>query len=226
MNTGIGDAVALLAVILNGWGGSGLLAAYEAERRPIGGVNHGWSGRHTGVRIAIMEAYEAYLDAATDAGERASLAVAIAALGNLENEAWGVELAYRYDAPPLIAPILAAEAGATPPVDPCIISRTVWPGMCAPSFILPDGQALFDLLDPSGFTLLCFNPALDSTRMQQTGTPVTRIDLAFDAARDVYNADLALVRPDGQLAWRGDAASAWAVRVAAGGAAAPSSPDG
>ncbi|MHC1558923.1 FAD-dependent monooxygenase [Actinomycetospora sp. C-140] len=38
LNTGIGDAVDLgwkLAAVLRGWGGPGLLASYEAERRPV-----------------------------------------------------------------------------------------------------------------------------------------------------------------------------------------------
>ena len=38
LNTGIGDAVDLgwkLAAVLQGWGGPGLLASYEAERRPL-----------------------------------------------------------------------------------------------------------------------------------------------------------------------------------------------
>ena len=204
MNTGIGDAVALgwiLAATLNGWGGSGLLAAYEAERRPIGGINRGWSGRHTGVRIAIMEAYQAYPNAATDAAERTNLATAIAALGNLENEAWGVEFAYRYDASPLIAPMLAKEGGLPPLDDPAVIPAAAWPGMRAPSFILPDGQALFDLFDPSGFTLLRFNPDIDTSAMQQTGVPVTQIDVVLDTARGVYGADW---RWSGQMAtWRG-----------------------
>lgn len=61
--------------------------------------------------------------------------------------------------------------------------------------------------------------------MQQTGVPVTQIDVVLDTARGVYGADLALVRPDGHLAWRGNAPSAWAVKVAAGAAAESSSPD-
>jgi 2-polyprenyl-6-methoxyphenol hydroxylase-like FAD-dependent oxidoreductase len=39
MNTGIGDAVDLgwkLAAVQQGWGGEGLLASYDAERRPVG----------------------------------------------------------------------------------------------------------------------------------------------------------------------------------------------
>lgn len=224
MNTGIGDAVALgwmLAATLNGWGEPDLLQAYEAERRPIGRINRGWSAAHTGLRLDIMAAYQAHPNAAEDPGVRASLAAAIADLGNLENEAWGVEFAYRYDDSPLIAPAAAADLSAPPPDDPASIPAAAWPGMRAPSFILPDGQALFDLFDPSGFTMLCFNPALDTTVMQQAGAPVKRVDIALEAARDVYGADLALIRPDGHMAWRGGVASASAVRVAAG--AAPSS---
>jgi len=227
MNTGIGDAVALgwtLAATMNGWGGPGLLTAYEAERRPIGGINRGWSGRHTGVRIAIMEAYQAHPNAAGDAAERAKLASAIAVLGNLENEAWGVEFAYRYDASPLIAPMLVEEGGPPPLDDPAVIPAAAWPGMRAPSFILPDDRVLFDLFDPSGFTLLRFNPGIDTSTMQQTGVPVTQIDVVLDTARDVYGADLALIRPDGHLAWRGNAPSVWAVKVAAGAVVGSSSP--
>jgi 2-polyprenyl-6-methoxyphenol hydroxylase-like FAD-dependent oxidoreductase len=219
MNTGIGDAVALgwmLAARLNGWASDGFLDAYEVERRPVGHINRGWSGAHTGVRLEIMAAYQAHPNAAEDAGERASLAAAIAGLGNLENEAWGVEFAYRYDASPLIAPVLANDPGTPPPDDPASIPAGAWPGMRAPSFILPDGQALFDLFDPSGFTLLCFNPELDTAPMQNAGAPVRRVDLAFDPARDVYGADIALIRPDGHLAWRGNAPDARAVSQALG----------
>ena len=46
MNTGVGDAIDLswkLAATLKGWGGSGLLASYEIERRQIGDRNLGAS---------------------------------------------------------------------------------------------------------------------------------------------------------------------------------------
>ena len=44
LNTGLGDAVDLgwkLEATLAGWGGSGLLDAYESERRPVGQRNVG-----------------------------------------------------------------------------------------------------------------------------------------------------------------------------------------
>src|SRR5690349_7209602 len=51
MNTGIGDAVDLgwkLAAVLGGWGGEHLLAAYDAERRPVGARNVRMSGEFYG----------------------------------------------------------------------------------------------------------------------------------------------------------------------------------
>ena len=63
MNTGIGDAVDLgwkLAATLKGFAGPGLLASYEAERRPVGYRNRLASERHTGVRIKIGELYETH----------------------------------------------------------------------------------------------------------------------------------------------------------------------
>lgn len=228
MNTGIGDAVALgwmLAAALKGWGGPAVLDAYEAERRPIGRINRDWSGAHTQTRLRIMDAYAANPNAETDADARARLAAAIAAEGNLENEAYGVEFAYRYDASPLVAPILEQDGGTAPKDDPAHIPSAAWPGMRAPSFILDDGQALFDLFDASGFTLLRFNPNADAGAMLNGPQPVhlvniPKADSVWDCARAVYGADLALIRPDGQLAWRGDQADAASLRIAAGMAAA------
>jgi 2-polyprenyl-6-methoxyphenol hydroxylase-like FAD-dependent oxidoreductase len=93
MNTGIGDAVDLgwkLAAALKGRAGACLLASYERERRPVGYRNRLASERHTDVRLKIAELYrnERDLDA---------LARGIAALGNAENESWGIEFGYRYD---------------------------------------------------------------------------------------------------------------------------------
>ena len=77
MNTGIGDAVDLgwkLAATLKGFAGPGLLASYEAERRPVGYRNRLASERHTGVRIKIGELYERISDpdaaGARDRGSR------------------------------------------------------------------------------------------------------------------------------------------------------------
>src|SRR5215813_7646539 len=101
MNTGIGDACDLgwkLAAVLHGFGGPGLLAAYEAERQPVGLRNREASHRHTKVRGEIAALYRADLMAAGPTGEaaRAEAARRIAALGNAENESFGIELGYAY----------------------------------------------------------------------------------------------------------------------------------
>lgn len=219
MNTGIGDAVALgwmLGAVENGWGGPALLAAYDAERRPVGRINRDWSERHTGVRLEIAKAYLRHPDAGTDPVADAALAAEIAGLGNLENEAYGLEFAYRYDASPLIAPILAAEPGRPPPSSPATVPAAAWPGMRAPAFDLAQKDALFDRFDPAGFTLLRFDPGVDAAALLAGPAPIRLVEIDFPAARDVYAADLALIRPDGHLAWRGGAADPAALAIASG----------
>ena len=108
MNTGIGDAVDLgwkLAAAVKGFAGPGLLASYERERRPVGYRNRLASERHTGVRLKIAELYQTERD--PDA-----LARGIAALGNAENESWGIEFGYRYDGVEGDPVIYAADDGA------------------------------------------------------------------------------------------------------------------
>ena len=221
MNTGIADAVALgwmLAAVERGWGGPRLLDAYEAERRPIGRINRDWAEAHTGVRLDIALAYLRCPDAETNDDDHSSLAAAIAKAGNLENEAYGLEFAYRYDASPLIAPILANESGQAPANAAASIPAAAWPGMRAPSFLLDDGSALFDRLDPAGFTLLRFVARADAAPFLESDVPVRLCDIDLPRARDVYGADFALIRPDGHLAWRGPVATADALRIARGAA--------
>ena len=223
MNTGIGDACAVawqVAAVLQGWGGQALLDAYEAERRPVELINRGWSERHTGVRMEIAGAYSANPDAETDAAQRQRLAAFIKQAGNVENEAWGIEFAYRYDGSPVIAPILEQERGSAPPDDPLSIPAAAWPGMRAPHLYDDDGAAIFDKLAVHGFTLLRFSRGADPGPMQaaaaSAGVPLKVADIASSRAREIYGADLALVRPDQHLAWRGDRADPAALHIARG----------
>ena len=66
MNTGIGDAYTLswmLAALVQGWGGPGLLAAYERERLPVGLRNREASRQHADLRLKISEIWEDGLEA-------------------------------------------------------------------------------------------------------------------------------------------------------------------
>ncbi|WP_241010978.1 FAD-dependent monooxygenase [Mycobacterium camsae] len=128
MNTGVGDAVGLgwvLAALLRGWGAPKLLQAYETERRSVALRNKAAAGRHTLVRMAVKSAFRNAIHSEGWNGERARrrLGREIADLGNLENEALGVELGYRYDH----SPIVATEAGHAPPQTLDAYTPSTWP---------------------------------------------------------------------------------------------------
>jgi hypothetical protein len=70
------------------------------------------------------------------------------------------------------------------------------------------GSSLFDRLG-RGFTLLRLNPtAADTAALERTaaarGVPLAILDVTLPEARELYGRDLALVRPDLYIAWRGD----------------------
>ena len=187
MNTGIGDAIDLgwkLAAAVKGFGSPNLLASYERERRPVGYRNRLASERHTGVRIRIAELYQNERDL-----DR--LARGIAALGNAENESWGVEFGYRYD-------------GVEP--DPLRYEPTTAPGARLPSVVLADGTFLYDHLG-AWFTVLCFGGADPSPLIDSSPAPLTTVMVDDPAVAAIYEAKLVLVRPDTHVAWRGDACS-------------------
>ena len=185
MNTGIGDAVDLgwkLAATLRGFATPALLASYESERRPVGYRNRIAAERHTGVRLKIAELYRSKRDPE-------ALARAIAALGNAENESWGIEFGYRYD---------GVEG------DPVTYEPTTAPGARLPSVFLADGGALYDHLGP-WFTLLRFGDADPSSLIDAAPAPLEIVNVAEPRLASIYGAKLVLVRPDTHVGWRGNA---------------------
>lgn len=210
MNTGVGDAVGLgwaLAANVQGWGGPGLLTAYDAERRPVAHRNRDASARHTLVRLAIKMANGRKYHSEGWAGDRdrAQFGRDILDLGNLENEADGIEWGYRYDA----SPAICTELHALPDKLHAYVPSTV-PGVRPPSVFLSDGQAIFDLFS-TGFTLLRFAD-VDVDDLQaaanERGIPLQVVDIRDEHVRVLYQRDLVLIRPDHHVAWRGDASPA------------------
>lgn len=209
MNTGIGDAVALgwaLAGIIKGWGGPGLLEAYDIERRHVGFRNREASARHAGIRAQIRQAYTPTIHDDSEAGARAraKLGRFIQNLGNLENEAWGIEWGYRYDD----SPVICHEDGTPPAYDWEAYVPTSWPGARTPNLFMQDGKALFDHLGPN-YTLLRFNAAHSQTLERaatHAGLPLTVLDIDDAKIAALYERNLVLLRPDHHCAWRGDAA--------------------
>jgi hypothetical protein len=158
------------------------------------------------VRLAIAEAYREAGDSVeepsseADAG-RAALAARIAALGNAENESYGIELGYAYPQ----SPIVCAETDAEISDDPIRYIPTTAPGARLPSVWLADGSALFDRLGP-WFTLIAFGAAPDPdlvTAATRVGVPLEIVRIDQPGLEPIYRAPQVLVRPDQHVAWRG-----------------------
>jgi 2-polyprenyl-6-methoxyphenol hydroxylase-like FAD-dependent oxidoreductase len=211
MNTGIGDAFDLgwkLAAILNGWGGPQLLVAYEEERRQIGLQNRAAAMTHADARMAItMLIVEAEatgcLDGEHRADDRAVLGAQIAALGNAENESWGIEHGYRYEGSPIN--VTSDVPGDAPVFDPAVSRPSTYPGSRIPHLYLPDGTLLYDRLG-KGFSLLVvgdedFDPLVQVAAKR--AVPLSVVALSSDIL-PILETKFVLVRPDQHVAWRGD----------------------
>lgn len=208
MNSGVADAANLgwkLAAAIQGWGGPQLIESYEAERRPV--AKHCWetSAEHLKVRFALATLYAEAGDVsgtAADAIEhRAKVGRKIAALGNAENEGWGIEHGYRYDA----SPVVWTEQGIAPEFNPLVHSPSTWPGSRLPHVFLEDGSAIFDHLG-KGMTLIVLDES-DCTSFAKAAAqrhiPLEVLRINDANAALIFGCKLILVRPDQHVAWRG-----------------------
>jgi 2-polyprenyl-6-methoxyphenol hydroxylase-like FAD-dependent oxidoreductase len=209
MNTGVGDAIDLgwkLAGTLQSWGGPGLLASYEAERRPTGHRNVGASRYASLGRRKWRAQWRPNIHDDTSEGlaTRANL-VAIADVEQRKtNEMTGAELGYHYAGSPLVA----SEPGE-PPYDFIDYRPSTFPGVRLPHAWLDDGRAVQDCIG-DGYTLIRLGGTTADTNalagaFRALGAPFTALDLPSAAARDIYGYDLILVRPDLHVVWRGSA---------------------
>jgi 2-polyprenyl-6-methoxyphenol hydroxylase-like FAD-dependent oxidoreductase len=206
MNSGVADAAGLawmLAALVQGWGGANLLPAYDAERRPTAWNHLNAARRHMGVRIQIGQVYAeaGNLEAEGCDARRAKVGAQIAALGNAENESWGVELGYRYDESPLIA-----KEPDAPEIDPLTYRPNTWPGARLPHVFLRDSVSVHDLLG-TFFTLLVLDDT-DTASFEAAAktleVPLKVISLNRPDLRMIYERNFVLVRPDQHVAWRSD----------------------
>lgn len=208
MNSGLGDALALawaLAANVEGWGGPGLFEAYEQERRHVSARVRLGSARHSVIRREIAKAYDPIISEDSDEGraKRKKFGELIIELGNLENEAWGIEWGYRYDD----SPVIVHEDGEAPPYEWEAVEPSTWPGVRAPNVFLPSGKPIHDLFS-TGFTLLNFgNESCDAfvRAAQQRSMPLDVVPIDDPHAAAIYQRPLVLVRPDQHVAWRGSA---------------------
>ncbi len=203
-NTGIGDAVNIgwkLAAVLDGWGGDGLLASYEAERRPV--AERTIREAVANMSVLAPELSNPELAAPGLVGEQARRAAAqvIRESKDREFHSLGIVLGYQYDASPVIVD------DSTPPLpESQDYEPTGRPGARLPHLWLPDGASLYDRLG-KGFSLLRLRDDVDGTPFIEAaaarGVPLTVLDLCGQALEKSYGASLLLVRPDQHVSWRG-----------------------
>jgi 2-polyprenyl-6-methoxyphenol hydroxylase-like FAD-dependent oxidoreductase len=206
MNSGVGDAIDLgwkLAATLNGWGGPNLLASYDAERRHVGACvieasRYAFLGRRK-----WRERYRLNIRDLTPEGE--ATRAALTAVADIEqrksNEMIGAELGYRYEGSPLVC---------DEPDGPAFRFReyvpTSWPGARLPHVWLDDGTAIQDRCDDAYVLLRLGKHAADMSGLEhafrERGAPLQVLSIDDDRARDVYQRDLILLRPDLHIAWR------------------------
>nr|WP_254911531.1 FAD-dependent monooxygenase [Sphingomonas sp. CDS-1] len=209
MNTGVGDAADLgwkLAGVVQGWAGERLLASYEEERRPVALRNREAAGRHVLVRQKITAEIlaaegEGNLDGPEAAVRRRELGISIAALGNMENESWGIEHGYNYHG----SAIVVSEPIA-PAFDPEQCQPSTVPGSRLPNFYLNDGKPIADVLG-HGFTLIAIG-SVEIGRIEELaealGMPLKIVRLEVEPTTERLGCMLILIRPDHHIAWRGN----------------------
>jgi len=214
-NTAVEDAVNLgwkLAAAVNGWGGPTLLQSYQIERQALARRNIAFARGFADSVGLFVPAPE--IEEASAAGEAARKVAGdhLNAHARAEFNIPGITFGGRYDG----SPVIVSDGTAPPPDSANTYVATACPGGRAPHLWLEDGRSLYDAFSFE-FTLLRLGPNPASAEAFEKAAaalrvPLTIVDVTSDEARDLYQADLALIRPDQIVAWRGRTADD-AVRV-------------
>ena len=204
MNTGIQDAFDLgwkLAAVLAGWGGAGLLASYDDERRPA-------SARAAEVSLQELpppdQRRAARRDRCADARRRRGPPRHRRRLVEENEKSWhpvGVHLGYIYHPSPIVVP----DGSPQPADDTFGYLPTAFPGARAPHAWLGPDRSTLDLFG-DGFVLLKFADVPSAGLERAAGSRGVPLAVHLRPSRrgGPLRPALVLVRPDGHVAWRGD----------------------
>jgi len=208
MNMGIGDAVDIgwkLAATLQGWGGPGLLASYQQERRAV----HEWTIAESVANYARVgnQLVRPGIEDPGPVGDatRCEASEVIQATKVREFKTLGLVLGCCYSGSPIIV-----DDGSAPPVsDTVLYLPSAHPGCLAPHLWLEDGSSLYDHFG-MGFTLLVTAGMASDGGAFAAAAAERTVPLKVVAPGDArlqgrYSARFALIRPDQHVAWRGDA---------------------
>ena len=206
MNSGIADAVDLgwkLDGMIAGWGGPRLLESYEKERQPVATRNVREASEN--LRRMLSPGKNPILLDDSPAGSEARAKLGAAFSEAMKNEWYTlhIHLGYIYSDSPIVV------RDGVPPVWQKL--RTYEPGTIpgsrAPHVWLADGRSTLDLFG-RGFVLMAFNGANASglvSKAKDLGIPLSVYATDQPEVAGAYQRKLVLVRPDGHVAWRGDA---------------------
>jgi 2-polyprenyl-6-methoxyphenol hydroxylase-like FAD-dependent oxidoreductase len=204
-NTAVEDAVNLgwkLAAVLKGQAAPPLLETYESERRPLAVRNTAYAQRFADSLGHYVPAPEIEDDTPAGAEARRRAGEYFDAHGRAEFNIPGITFGGRYDG----SPTIVSDGTAPAPDQPNEYVATACPGGRPPHLWLADGRSLYDCF---GFewTLLRFGANEGSgfsEAARRHALDLTVFTLRTQQARDLYAADLALIRPDQIVAWRGN----------------------
>ncbi|NYT67300.1 FAD-dependent oxidoreductase [Pusillimonas noertemannii] len=203
-NTAVEDAVNLgwkLAAVIKGQAGPALLDSYQAERQPLAIRNTGYARGFADSLGLFKPAPEIEENSPAGEAARREAGEHMAAHGRAEFNIPGITFGGRYDGSPAIV-----SDGSMPPPDKANeYTATACPGGRPPHMWLDDVRSLYDAF---GFewTLLCMGadnegqPFASAARDKGVELAVVHVP----QARELYQSDFALIRPDQIVAWRGD----------------------
>ena len=200
LNTGLEDAANLgwkLAAVLQGWGGEALLDSYGEERRDVASDT---AAEFIDSRIAADRALFDRIHPERDAEEFARGWAAYAEAGNTHLNSY----APHYAGSSAVEGLPGALTGAS-----STRSERARPGHYLPPWRLASGRNVFEELG-RGFTLVALGAddgaiARLERAAAQRSIPLKVVRDPAPETRDRSGAGLVLVRPDGYVAWAGDA---------------------
>jgi FAD binding domain len=192
-----------LAAAVRGLGGPALLDSYELERRPA-------AIRNTGYARGFAESLGGFVpkdgiedDSARGNAIRREAGEYLEKHGRAEFNIPGITFGTRYEG----SPVIWADGSPQAPESANSYEPSASPGGRAPHLWLAEATSLFDVLGLE-WTLLRLGvepPPGDrfASIAQQRRIELAVVDVPMAEARELYEAPLALIRPDQVVAWRG-----------------------
>jgi len=196
MHTGMCEAVNLawkFEALFKGWGGPRLLDSYETECRPVAGFYVDLSTGTFNNLAALPGPDEMRTAVAADPGILRRLSMP---------DQLRAQFCYE-DSPICVSDGTPAPEGADR------LKPSARPGTRAPHGWIADGRSTLDLFG-DGFVLLRLGGATDDAgpleaAARESGVPFSTVDVDKPEISALFVRALVLVRPDGHIAWRGDA---------------------